>query len=188
VYSCTHLLTPRNSPPPPSRIWTRISRALLVSKDMTTSLCNPLKPTEENLGTETLERLTVTERLVRKKIKKLETYSSSGLDGIGPQLLLELSEEVEPVLTVIYSQSLRCGVVSEDWRNSNVTPLFKKGKKGSHFDAAVLDNESVGVSPLCFIFALVFLLVLLGLIVLYLSPGLCSTGKKSSRYQINVLK
>ncbi len=31
VHSCTHWLRPRNSPPP--RIWTRIARALLVSKD-----------------------------------------------------------------------------------------------------------------------------------------------------------
>jgi hypothetical protein len=59
----------------------------------------------------------------------LETVSSVGPYGIGSQLLLELSEEVEPALTVIHSQSLSSGVVSEDWRNANVTPIFKKGKK-----------------------------------------------------------
>jgi hypothetical protein len=32
VHSCTHWLRPRNSPLAP-RIWTRITRALLVSKD-----------------------------------------------------------------------------------------------------------------------------------------------------------
>jgi hypothetical protein len=32
VHSCTHWLRSRNSPPPP-RVWTLITRALLVSKD-----------------------------------------------------------------------------------------------------------------------------------------------------------
>jgi hypothetical protein len=33
VHRCTHWLRPRNSPPPSPRIWTRITKALLVSKD-----------------------------------------------------------------------------------------------------------------------------------------------------------
>jgi hypothetical protein len=81
------------------------------------------------MGTETLEKVRITERLVKEKIKKLKTFSSAGPDGIGPQLLQELREEVAPALTVMFSQSLRSGVVPEDWRNANVTPIFKKGKK-----------------------------------------------------------
>jgi hypothetical protein len=88
--------------------------------------------------------------------RRPKTYSFAGLDGIG--LLQQLREDVAPALTIIYSQSLSSGVVSEDWRNSNVTPLFKKGKKTDPFNAAVLDKESVRACPLCFIFALVFYL------------------------------
>jgi hypothetical protein len=71
----------------------------------------------------------VTEQKVREKIKNLKPYSAAGPDGIGTQLLRELREEVIPALTMIYRQSLRTGEVPEDWRNANVTPIFKKGKK-----------------------------------------------------------
>jgi len=32
-------------------------------------------------------------------------------------------------LSIIFARSWRIGVVSEDWRKANVTPVFKKGKE-----------------------------------------------------------
>jgi hypothetical protein len=42
---------------------------------------------------------------------------------------MELNEELAPVLTAIFNKSLDSGVVPEDWREANVTPIFKKGKR-----------------------------------------------------------
>jgi hypothetical protein len=71
----------------------------------------------------------VTLSKVKKKIRDLKTSSAAGPDGIGPRLLQELENEIAPVLVIIYRQSLEAGEVPEDWRNANVTPIFKKGSK-----------------------------------------------------------
>jgi hypothetical protein len=87
------------------------------------------QPKAVELETEILEKVTVTEKAVREKIRNLKSFSAAGPDGIGPQLLQEVREEVIPALTTIFRQSLCTGEVPEDWRRANVTPIFKKGKK-----------------------------------------------------------
>ncbi len=87
------------------------------------------QPEAMDLETGTLEKVTVTEKAVREKIRNLKPFSAAGPDGIGPQLLQEVREEVIPALTAIFKQSLSTGEVPEDWKRANVTPIFKKGKK-----------------------------------------------------------
>ena len=41
----------------------------------------------------------------------------------------ELSEQLAPLLAHIFRSSLREGVVPEDWKRANVTPIYKKGPK-----------------------------------------------------------
>ena len=51
------------------------------------------------METGALEKVTVTEKAVREKIRNLKPFSAAGPDGIGPQLLQEVREEVIPTLT-----------------------------------------------------------------------------------------
>jgi hypothetical protein len=67
------------------------------------------QPKAADLETGTLEKVTVTEKAVREKIRNLKPFSAAGPDGIGPQLLQEVREEVIPALTTIFRQSLRTG-------------------------------------------------------------------------------
>jgi hypothetical protein len=69
------------------------------------------------------------EETVAKKIKQLKTASAPGPDGIGSLLLKELSDHVTGPLTTIYRTSLDSGGVPENWRRSNITPIYKKGSK-----------------------------------------------------------
>ena len=65
----------------------------------------------------------------RRLIKLLKTEGSPGPDRITAKLLQQVAWEISPPLTILFRKSLAEGVVPEDWRQANVTPIHKKGKK-----------------------------------------------------------
>jgi hypothetical protein len=54
--------------------------------------------------------------------------SRFGPDGI-KKILQELREELAPGLAHIFTKSLEEGAVPADWKEANVTQIFKKGAK-----------------------------------------------------------
>ena len=70
---------------------------------------------------------------VAKLLTKLNIHKASGPDGLTARVLKECSSEIASVLAYIFNTSLAQGVVPDDWRLANVTPVFKKGEK---YDAA----------------------------------------------------
>jgi len=52
-----------------------------------------------------------------------------GPDGIHPRVLRELAEELAKPLSIIYQQSWLTAEVPDDWRITNVTLIYKKGRK-----------------------------------------------------------
>jgi hypothetical protein len=65
----------------------------------------------------------------RKLIKDLKTEGSPGPDKITAKLLQQVAWQISPALTILFRKSLAEGVVPRDWREANVTPIYKKGKK-----------------------------------------------------------
>ena len=61
-----------------------------------------------------LSTVAVTRRKVRNKILKLKRGSAAGPDGIGPQLLMELVEEIAGPLATVIRKSLEEGQVPRD--------------------------------------------------------------------------
>lgn len=82
-------------------------------------------------GGEPLDNITCTQEMVLERIKKLCTSKSPGPDGFLPKLLKEVAEQVAPHLVAIFNQSLRSGSVPRDWKEANVTPIFKKGDRAN---------------------------------------------------------
>ena len=67
--------------------------------------------------------------MVKLKIGMLNQDKASGGDWITPKFLKEVLDEIAEPLTEIFNKSLSEGIVSQDWKIANVTPIFKKGTK-----------------------------------------------------------
>jgi Reverse transcriptase (RNA-dependent DNA polymerase)/Endonuclease-reverse transcriptase len=76
-----------------------------------------------------LNKSFITTGKVKQQIKKLKKFGAAGPDGITAQLLKECSEEISPVLAMLYRKSMDQCSVPTDWKNANVVPIFKKGSK-----------------------------------------------------------
>ena len=54
---------------------------------------------------------------------------STGPDNIHAAFLKNTAFETAPLLTHLFQQSLRSGIVPISWKQANVTPVYKKGDK-----------------------------------------------------------
>ena len=90
-------------------------------------------PTPETLyhGDSPLHNTDITPEKVKKKIDVMRANAAPGPDKLCPRLLKGVSELICTPLSTIFKKSIDEGVVPDDWRTANVTPIFKKGSKAS---------------------------------------------------------
>ena len=67
---------------------------------------------------------------VRKKLRNLKMNKASGPDLLHVNVLKNVLDLDVP-LAYIFNLSLRSGHIPQDWRDANITPLFKKGSRSS---------------------------------------------------------
>ncbi len=68
-------------------------------------------------------------RDVFKKLKALHKKKSFGPDDVHPHVLAESAKAFAIPLQIIYNRSLSTSRVPDNWREANVTSIFKKGDK-----------------------------------------------------------
>jgi len=76
-----------------------------------------------------LHNVTISIDGVKKLLSTLDSSKSCGPDNIPARILKYCSDEIAPILTVIFTQSLNSGNLPEDWLTANITPIFKKGDR-----------------------------------------------------------
>ena len=71
-----------------------------------------------------IEDLEFTEEDIRKKLLKIREDKAPGADDISPRLLCHIVNEIFHPLFIIFRRSLDEGIVPDDWKRANVSPLF----------------------------------------------------------------
>lgn len=76
-----------------------------------------------------IEDVVITQSAVHAKLEKLDTNKAKGPDGNHPRVLKEAAAEIAEPVATIYKRSIEASTVPKIWKEANVTPIFKKGKR-----------------------------------------------------------
>ena len=61
-------------------------------------------------------------------LQSLNEHKATGPDGITNKILKETAQQTAPSSCLLFNLSLRCDSLLEEWKTSNIVPVFKKGK------------------------------------------------------------
>ena len=100
----------------------------------------------EGSKSEHLGQLFITPEMIAKKIKKMKDNKSPGVDGIPRKLLKEIVEQISTPLAKVFNLSLEVGIVPSEWKEANITPLFKKGSRNKPENYRPVSLTSVNYS------------------------------------------
>jgi len=73
--------------------------------------------------------LIITEADVLKQLNDLNEDKSPGPDGINPKLIKNISNEIYKPIAHIFQQSLKTMNLPTDWKEAQISAIYKKGKK-----------------------------------------------------------
>ena len=76
-----------------------------------------------------LKEITLTEDDLSKSMASLKPNSASGPDGIHAKLLIKCREELKNPMRIMWNKSIQEGVIPEQLKKGNITPIHKAGKK-----------------------------------------------------------
>ena len=76
-----------------------------------------------------IEELSIENKGVQKLLERINPSKASGPDAIPNRVLKEAAEEISPILTAIFKQSIEQEQLPSDWKKAYVTPVFKKGDR-----------------------------------------------------------
>ena len=77
----------------------------------------------------TLNEQEIPVEMVLTSLNQLDINKATGSDGIPIRLLKETASQIAPSLTMLLNKSLRLGIFPEEWKLTNIVPIFKKGKR-----------------------------------------------------------
>ena len=75
------------------------------------------------------EPLRINQDGVEKLLRNLNASKAAGPDNLPSKVLKNCARQVAPILTIIFRQSIKTGVLPSDWLSANVTAVYKKGDK-----------------------------------------------------------
>ena len=76
-----------------------------------------------------MKDIRITEGGVLKLLQGLNISKARGPDEISPTILKELSNELTPIMTHFFQQTMDKSTLPEDWTTANICPLYKKADR-----------------------------------------------------------
>ena len=91
----------------------------------------PYVPVRHALNSPYLSEVSCTEEEVNHLLSTYKVNTASDPDGISGLMLRQTSQSISPAITALFNLSLQTSSVPEDWKISNVSPIFKSGDPSS---------------------------------------------------------
>ena len=76
-------------------------------------------------------------------LRSTQPHKGTGPDSVPARILKEATEELAPVLALLFQLSLDMGMVPDDWNRDNVVPLFKKGDRSTSLNYRPISWTSI---------------------------------------------
>ena len=86
-------------------------------------------PTPDGTPFPDMPTISISIKGVEALLKKINPQKAAGPDGIPAKILKECAEELAPILTILFTKTLEEGTLPEDWKEANITAVFKKGDR-----------------------------------------------------------
>ena len=101
----------------------------VFTKEDLTNIPEPVKIFVGGSNNEGINKIEISEEMVYNKLTEINVNKCIGVDDLHPKLLYELRGELVKPLCALFNLSLETSFIPQDWRDANVTPLFKKGSR-----------------------------------------------------------
>ena len=88
-------------------------------------------PTQDCIFDKKLVEIDCSVNEVPRHLLKLKPNKSPGPDHIAPCILKSCAPELAPSLTYMVNKSFSVGLLPDEWKHADITPLHKKGSKSS---------------------------------------------------------
>jgi len=76
-----------------------------------------------------IQEIKITTWGVEKLLQNINPSKASGPDNIPNRVLKQCAKHLAPSMSLIFQLSLDTGTLPEDWRNANISSIFKKGDR-----------------------------------------------------------
>ena len=97
-----------------------------LHKYLPTKIVLSVHPPENIRSQNSISDILISELDVLRTVEKIKVNKSPGPDEIVPRILKETKHQISKPLSTLFNKSLTVGKVPSDWKNANVTPIFKK--------------------------------------------------------------
>ena len=88
-------------------------------------------PTQDCIFDKKLANIDCSVNEVKRHLLKLKPNKSPGPDRIAPYILKSCASELAPSLTYMVNKSYSVGLLPDEWKHADITPLQRKGSKSS---------------------------------------------------------